>query len=141
LFLRAGCAVDFGALLVVGQQKLESDAGAECRLAVLARDLNVSAAKTAIASVGVNPAENVPDDELLPGREPKDLAFPFGFVQPQEAEEINGVLGKVPIEAKAALLRVAQIIDVPLGREAYPLRADDLSDSCFARVGFGWMFN
>ena len=49
----------------IGKKHIESDAGRQCSLAVLAGDFDIGIAEAA-RTVGEHPAEDVPDDELLP---------------------------------------------------------------------------
>ena len=57
--------VDLRAALAIGKKHIESDAGRQCSLAVLAGDFDIGIAEAA-RTVGEHPAEDVPDDELLP---------------------------------------------------------------------------
>jgi hypothetical protein len=117
LIARGGGRVDLGALLAIGDQQIERDTGREGALAVLAGDGAIRGAEAAQA-IGALPAEQAADDERLPGRETEGLACPLAFAVAQEAEEGDGVAGRLEVEAQASTSATLKIIQVALAGQA-----------------------
>ena len=99
LIAGGGGGVDLGALLAVGDQQVETDAGRERALAVLPRHGAVGGAE-APETIGALPAEQAADDERLPGREGEGLPGPLALGMAKEAEELDRVLRGREIEAQ-----------------------------------------
>ena len=89
-----GGGVDLGALLAVGDQQVERDAGRERALAVLARHGAVGGAE-APQAIGALPAEQAADHERLPGSEGEGLPGPLALGVAQEAEEVDRMLRRL----------------------------------------------
>src|SRR4029453_7620155 len=101
LIAAGGGGVDLGAVLAVGDQQVETDAGREGALAVLPRHGAVGGPE-APEAIGAFPAEQAADHESLPGRELEGLPGPLALGMTKEAEEVDGVARCGGIEAKAA---------------------------------------
>ena len=97
--------IDLGALLAVGDQQVERDAGRERALAVLPRHRAVGGAE-APQAIGALPAEQRADDEGLPGSEREGLPGPLALGVTKEAEERRS-RGARPHESKRSPRAVA----------------------------------
>jgi len=109
--------VDLGGGLVVGEQTIEADPGRERRLAVALAHLDVRGPE-APAAVGAVPAEERADDEHLGRGEDERAIGERALGQPQEAEEVEGVLGGALVEPQAALGAVLEVAQVAGAGEA-----------------------
>ena len=78
LIAGGGGGVDLGALLAVGDQQVERDAGGQRALAVLARHGAIGGAE-APQAIGALPAEQRAHHERLPGSEGEGLAGPLAL--------------------------------------------------------------
>ena len=112
-----GGGVDLGALLAVGDQQVERDAGREGALAVLAGHGAVGGAEAAQA-IGALPAEQRADHERLPGSEGEGLAGPLALGVAQEAEEGDGMLRRLQIEAQASRGTAGKVLEMARAGQA-----------------------
>jgi hypothetical protein len=78
LITAGGGGVDLGAVLAIGDQQIEADAGREGRLAVLPRHRAVRGAE-APETIRSPPAEQAADHEYLPGGEREGLPGPLAL--------------------------------------------------------------
>ena len=97
-----GCGgVDLGAVLAVGDQQVEADAGGKSALAVLPRHRAVSSAEASQA-IRALPAEQAADDEGLPGSKHEGLAGPLALGVTEETEEVDRVPGRPEVEPESS---------------------------------------
>ena len=101
LVARGGSGVAFGAVLAVGGQHVEQDAGALGALGVLAWLLFVGFDESAQAGFVMHPAEHGGDDETLPRLKVNQPAFlgPLAFDVRQQLDELAGPGGFVVVES------------------------------------------
>ena len=120
-----GGGVDLGALLAVGDQQVERDAGGERALAVLPRHRAVGGAE-APEAIGALPAEQRADHERLPGREREGLPGPLALGVAQEAEEVDRMLRRRRIEAQASGGAAGEVVEMALAGQADQAVGEDL---------------
>ena len=125
LIAGGGGGVDLGALLAVGDQEVERDAGGQRALAVLARHGAVGGAEAAQA-IGALPAEQRADHERLPGSEGEGLAGPLALGVAQEAEEVDGMLRRLRIEAQAPRRTAGEVVEMARAGQADQAVGEDL---------------
>ena len=101
LVLDRGGRIDLGARLAVGEEHVEPHAGRESRLAVLAGNLYVGIAETTCA-VGILPAENVPEHEVLPRFEPEAATGPLTFGVLEALDETDCTQRRPAVEVPTA---------------------------------------
>ena len=121
-----GGGIDLGALLAVGDQEVERDAGGQRALAVLAGHSAIRSAEAAQA-IGALPAEQRAHHEGLPGSQREGLAGPFAFAMAQEAEEVVRMLRRLQIEAQASRRTAAKVVKVAGARQADQAVGEHLS--------------
>ena len=97
-----GGGVDLRALLAVGDQQVEPDAGRERGLAVLPRHGAVGGAE-APEAIAIASSRTGADDERLPGSEREGLPGPLALAVAQEAEEVDRVPGRLRVEAQPSV--------------------------------------
>ena len=111
--------VDFRALLTVGEEAVQANAGRKRRLAIPFGALDISLAK-APAAVGAEPAEQRADDELLPGLELERLPRVRALCQAQEAgKELHHPLRPALIESQPALRTALEVPEMTLTGQPY----------------------
>ena len=86
-----GTAVDLGPFLAVPAAEQEGDSGSEFALAHLLRDFDVGCVELAVA-VGLEGAEHIPDDLLLPVDEFKGLSGPSPLGVAEALDESHSVV-------------------------------------------------
>ena len=74
----SGSAIDFGRRLVIGKKQIQSHRSGKLGLAVLLADFDISRAELTVSSL-VHDTEHIPDDLLLPRKQPEPLACPLAF--------------------------------------------------------------
>jgi hypothetical protein len=134
--LVAGCGggVDLRAVLAVGDQQVQSDAGRERALAVLPRERAVGGAEAA-QPIWALPAEQAADHERLPGREREGLPGPLTFAVAKKPEELESMARRGGIEAQAACGAVGQILEMALAGQTDETVGEHLSLGHSLRVG------
>ena len=113
-----GSRIDLGALLAVGHQQVERDAGRQGTLAVLAGHGAVGGAE-APQTVGALPAEQRADHEGLPGRQREGLPRPLALAVAQEAEELDRMLPRLRIEAQASRCTTGEVRQMARAGQAH----------------------
>ena len=70
--------IDFGRWLIIGKKQIQGHRSGKFGLAVLLTDFDISRAELTVSPF-VHDAEHIPDDLLLPRKQPKPLARPLAF--------------------------------------------------------------
>ena len=71
-------AIDFGRWLIIGKKQIQGHRSGKLRFAVLLTYFDISRAKLTVPFF-VHDAEHIPDDLLLPRKQPEPLARPLAF--------------------------------------------------------------
>ena len=74
----SGSTVDFGRRLIIGKKQIQGHRSGKLGLAVLLTYFDISRAKLTV-SLFIHDAEHIPDDLLLPRKQPEPLARPLAF--------------------------------------------------------------
>ena len=118
--------VDLRARLPVCHQQIQPDAGGPRRFAVFPWHLDVSGAEPS-QPVRPLPPEEVPGHELLPRAQLERLAGPLPLGMFQEAEKLDRVFRRGPVEMQSPARGLFQVIQMPLCSLFYPLARRDVA--------------
>ena len=134
LIAARGSGVDLGAVLAVGDQQVQADAGRQRALAVLARHGAIGGAE-APEAVRALPAEQAADHERLPGRELEGLPGPLALGVAQEAEELDRVARRGDVEPEPSGCGRGQVLEMTLAGQTDEAVGEDLPLGHGARIG------
>lgn len=77
--LAVSCStIDFGRWLIIGKKQIQGHRSGKLGFAIFLTDFDISRAELTVSSL-VHDTEHIPDDLLLPRKQPEPLACPFAF--------------------------------------------------------------
>jgi len=123
-YAAAAGATVLGAGLAIGIKQVKTETGHEGGFTILTRNFDIGGAEPAAAIGHTAPAEDDPENELLPGFEPQGLALALALGVTEELKEINNELRGGGIEDKAALPSFSQVPKMAARRQLHLARAD-----------------
>ena len=124
LVLDGGGRIHLRPSLTVSKEHVQADASRESRLAILTGNLHIHIPESASA-IGILPAEDVPEDEVLPRLQHKPLPGPFTLGVLKSLDKTDGPHRCLAVKVPSLVQRISEVIVVALNRQLYQLAGQD----------------